>query len=286
MDRRNFLRVGAAGALWLRNFPYHLYAGEKKKYASDRVLLGPRKIAASRLAMGTGTHGGNGRSNQTRMGYDGFADWLRLAYDKGVTFWDSANKYGSHTYIREALKTISRDKVTILTKSNSTTAADMKADIDRFRKELGTDYIDILLMHKMEASDWNVQMKGPMDVISEAREKGLVRSHGVSCHSLVALQTAADEPWVEVEFARLNPAQLHMDADPQTIASVLSKMRRNGKGVVGMKILGQGDLRHKTDEALQFALAQNCLDCFTIGSESREEIEDLLAKIPAASTRG
>lgn len=286
MDRRSFLRVGAVGALSLRNFPYHLYAGEKKKDAGDRVLLGPRKIPASRLAMGTGTHGGGGRSNQTRMGYDGFADWLRLAYDKGVTFWDSANQYGSHTYIREALKTIPRDKVTILTKSNSTTAADMKADIDRFRKELGTDYIDILLMHKMEAADWNVQMKGPMDVISEAREKGLVRSHGVSCHSLVALETAAEEPWVEVEFARLNPAQLYMDADPQTIASVLSKMRRNGKGVVGMKILGQGGLRHKTDEALQFALAQNCLDCFTIGSESREEIEDLLAKIPAASTRG
>ncbi|MGP8245763.1 MAG: aldo/keto reductase [Bryobacteraceae bacterium] len=286
MDRRNFLRVGAAGALSLRNFPYRLYAGEKKKYASDRVLLGPRKIAVSRLAMGTGTHGGGGRSNQTRMGYDAFAVWLRLAYDHGVTFWDSANQYGSHTYIREAFKTVPRDKVTILTKTNSTTADAVKADIDRFRKELGTDYIDILLMHKMEAADWNVRMKGPMDVISEAREKGLVRSHGVSCHSLVALQTAAGEPWVEVEFARLNPVQLHMDADPRTVVSVLDQMKRNGKGVVGMKILGQGDLRYKTDEALQFALAQSCLDCLTIGSESREEIEDLLTKIPAASTRG
>jgi len=77
-----------------------------------------------------------------------------------------------------------------------------------------------------------------------------------------------------------------MDADPQTIISVLRETRAAGKGVVGMKILGQGDLRHKSAEALQFALAQDCLDAFTIGSENRGEFEDLLKKIPDASVRG
>jgi aryl-alcohol dehydrogenase-like predicted oxidoreductase len=287
MNRRHFLGAAALGTVSLSRFPHHLFAAETKKYATDRIKLGPRKIELSRLAMGTGTHGSGGSSNQTRqLGYKGFAELFRAAYDQGIMFWDAADQYGSHTYMREALKTIPRDKVVILTKTNSTTAEAVKADLDRFRKELGTDYIDFVLLHALTAPDWNVQRKGPMEVLSEARERGTIRSHGVSCHSLGALKTAAEEPWVDVQFARLNPAQLHMDADPATVISVLKKMKANGKGVVGMKILGQGDLRSKPDEALQFALAQDCLDCMTIGSENRAEMEDLLHKIPAASTRG
>ena len=287
MNRRHFLRAGAAGVISLNSFPYHLFANETKKNATDRVTLGPRKIVLSRLAMGTGTHGGNGSSNQTRkLGYQGVAELFRAAYDQGVNFWDSADQYGSHTYLREALKTVPRDKVVILTKSNSTTAKDMKADIDRFRREIGTDYMDIFLMHKMEAADWNVTMKPCMEVISEAQQKGIIRSVGTSCHTLQALKTASAEPWVEIDLARINPAKVAMDADPATVLSVLQTMKQNGKGVVGMKILGQGALRGKADEALQFALAQDSVDCFTIGSESRAEMEDLLRKIPAASTRG
>jgi 1-deoxyxylulose-5-phosphate synthase len=287
MNRRNFLRTAGAGAVSLTNFPYHLFAAGKQKLASDRIKLGPRKIELSRLAMGTGTAGSRGSSNQTRkLGYQGVAELMRAAYDQGVNFWDSADQYGSHTYLREALKTVPREKVVILTKTGSTTPEAVKADLDRYRQELGTDYIDVVLLHKMEAADWNVKLKPCMDVISEAREKGIIRSHGVSCHSLVAMQTAVKEPWVEIDFARLNPAQSHMDADPETIVSVLKQMKAAGKGVVGMKILGQGSLRTKAAEALQFALAQDCLDCFTIGSENRGEMEDLLKKIPDASVRG
>ncbi len=287
MNRRIFLKSSVLGGFSIANFPHHLFAASTPKSAADRITLGPRKIQLSRLAMGTGTHGGNGSSNQTRkLGYQGVAELFRAAYDQGINFWDSADQYGSHTYLREALKTVPRDKVVILTKTNSTTPAAVKADIDRFRKEIGIDQIDILLMHKMEAADWNVQMKGCMDVISEAQDRGIVRSHGVSCHTLAALKTAAAEPWVEIDLARINPARVAMDADPATVLDVLAQMKAAGKGVIGMKILGQGALRTKADEALQFALAQNNVDCFTIGSESRAEMEDLLAKIPAASTRG
>ena len=288
MNRRNFLRTSGLAAFSLHSFPYRLFAGETKKYATDRVKLGPRRIEVSRLAMGTGTHGSGGSSDQTRkLGRQGVAELFRAAYDQGVNFWDSADQYGSHTYLREALKTVPRDKVVILTKTNSTTAAEVKADIDRFRKELGTDYIDILLLHCMTDGDWNKSMRGPMDVISEAREKGIVRSHGTSCHTLEALRTAAAEPWVEVDLARVNPARLHMDSDPKTVLSVLQQMKSAGKGVIGMKILGQGDLRHNVDQALQYALAHqpHSFDGFTIGSESRAEMEDLLRKIPAASVR-
>ena len=287
MNRRHFLRAGAAGVISLNHFPHHLFAAAKPKNATDRILLGPRKIELSRMAMGTGTSGSNGSSNQTRkLGYHGVAELFRAAYDQGINFWDSADQYGSHTYIREALKTVPREKVVILTKTNSTTAVAVKADIDRYRRELGVDTIDILLLHNQQAADWNVRMRPCMDVISEARDRGLIRTHGTSCHTLPALKTAAAEPWVEVDLARLNPAGLHMDSTPENVIAVLRQMKQAGKGVIGMKILAQGDMRHKADEALQFAMAQDCLDGITIGSESRAEMEDLLRKIPAASVRG
>ena len=289
IGRRRFLRAGgaAAGVVSLEAFPFHLFASETKKYATDRIKLGPRGVEVSRLAMGTGTNGVGGSSNQTRqLGVQGLAELFRAAYDQGVTFWDSADQYGTHPHVRAALKTVPRDKVAILTKSHAHTYKDMQADIDRFRRELGTDYIDILLLHMMTGADWNLSNRGAMDAITEAQSKGIVRTKGTSCHTLEALKTAAAEPWVEVDLCRINPAQVAMDADPQTVISVQKQIKAAGKGVIGMKILGAGRLRNKPDEALQFALSLGTLDCFTIGSESRGEMEDLLRRIPLASTRG
>jgi aryl-alcohol dehydrogenase-like predicted oxidoreductase len=285
MHRRNFLRTGAgaAGTIALNAFPHHLFAAETKKYATDRVKLGPRGVEVSRLAMGTGTNGVGGSSNQTRkLGVQGLAELFRASYGQGVTFWDSADQYGTHPHVREALKTVPRDKVAILTKTHAHTYKEMKADIDRFRRELGTDYIDIVLLHAMMDGDWNVRNRGAMD----AQLKGTIRTKGTSCHTLEALKTAAGESWVEVDLCRINPAQIAMDADPKTVIAVQKQMKAAGKGVIGMKILGAGRLRSKPDEALQFALSLDTVDCFTIGSESRAEMEDLLRKIPAASTRG
>jgi predicted aldo/keto reductase-like oxidoreductase len=121
-----------------------------------------------------------------------------------------------------------------------------------------------------------------MEFLSEAREKKIVRTHGVSCHSLDALRTAAKTPWVHVDLARINPAGVLMDADPKTVISVLREMKAAGKGVIGMKILGEGQLRDRPDEMLRFALALDCVDCFTIGAESREEMADLIKRIPRA----
>jgi predicted aldo/keto reductase-like oxidoreductase len=289
MLRRQFLRTTAAatGTVSLANFPYALYAGPTKKSATDRVQLGPAKVELSRLAMGTGTNGVGGSSNQTKkLGVEGVASLFKAGFDNGLTFWDCADQYGTHPHAKAALKYVRRENVTIMSKSRANTAEEMKADLDRFRREIGTDYIDIVLLHCMLDKDWNERKRGAMDVLSEAKEKGLIRTHGTSCHTLEALQTAAAEPWVEVDLARINPAQVAMDADPATVLGVLREMKAKGKGVIGMKILGAGKLRNKVDESLQFALAQDCIDCFTIGSESIAEMIDLTKKIPAASVRG
>jgi predicted aldo/keto reductase-like oxidoreductase len=288
MKRRHFIRSGTvlAGTLLLDAFPYHSFAATTKKYAWDNVPLGITGIEVSRLAIGTGTNGVGKSSNQTRkLGLKGLTNLLRTGFDNGVFFWDSADQYGTHPHLKEALKSVDREKVVILTKTHARTEAEMKADLDRYRKEIGTDYVDVVLLHAITDPQWNQNRRGAMDYLSQAREDGIIRAHGISCHSLGALETAAEEPWVQVDLARMNPAGLRMDSDVPTVVKVLQKMKSNGKAVMGMKILGAGGLGNKVDEALQYALAQEYMSCFTIGAESIEQFMDLTKRIPAASVR-
>jgi predicted aldo/keto reductase-like oxidoreductase len=121
-----------------------------------------------------------------------------------------------------------------------------------------------------------------MDVLSKAKEKGVIRAHGVSCHTFPALRAAAASPWVEIDLVRLNPIGSHMDAEPETVISVVKQMRAQGKGIVGMKILGQGDLRDRPAEAVRYALGTGMLDAFTIGAESQKEQNNLVQLVAAA----
>lgn len=276
MERRTFLQLGfhAAGAALLRAAPVD-------RKASDRILLGPMQVPVTRLAVGTGTNGVGGSSNQTRkLGLGGLADLLEAGFERGLRFWDSADQYGTHPHLRQALRRVARDKVAILTKTRASTAAQMRADLDRFRRELATDYIDVLLLHCMIAGDWPERMKPVMEVIAEARERGIVRTHGVSCHSLAALSAAATDPWTQVILARINPAGTAMDGPPAEVLPALRKAKAAAKGIVGMKILGVGRLSARADECLRYVLTLDCVDCFTIGCESRQELDDLVARIP------
>lgn len=289
MRRRDFIRYAtvAAGVLSLPSYARKLAAAPVKKFASDVVTLRKSGIKVSRLAVGTGTHGFNHRSDQSEnLGLSGLADLLHAAYDRGINFWDSADQYGTHPDLKEALKKIPREKVVILTKTEATTADEMRSDLDRFRREIGTDYIDIILLHMMTDRDWPTSKRGAMEVLSKAREDGVIRAHGVSCHTLEALRSAADSDWVQVDFARINPAGTMMDADVSTVADVLKKMHSGGKGVVGMKIFGAGRLVARKDECLRYVLGLDFVDAFTIGQESKEQMLDLIESIPAASIAG
>ena len=288
MRRREFLvrSATAAGAVWLSSQSIFNAIAEqslpRKFAATDTVTLGKTGIKTSRLAMGTGTVGFDHHSHQTALGVKGLSDLLLNGHDLGLRFFDAADSYGSHPHVAEALKHIKRDQVTLLTKSWARDAAGMRADLDRFRRELGTDYLDICLMHCVTEGDWTERFRGAMDVLSEAKQKGIVRTHGCSCHSIEALRAAAKSPWVEIDLARINPIGSHMDADPVTVVSVLREMKSAGKAVVGMKILGQGDLSHRQDEAIKYALSLGILDAFTIGAESKQQQEDLMRRIAAA----
>jgi 1-deoxyxylulose-5-phosphate synthase len=290
MQRRDFLRqvvTGISASLLSRRFAHAAPFAEQplpqRFQAHDEVVLGGTGIRTSRLAMGTGTIGYAGQSNQTRLGTDPLTRMLVEGYhENGLRFYDTADAYGSHPYIAAALKQVPRDKVTVMTKTDNRSASAVRADLDRFRRELGTDHIDIVLIHCVTEDDWTTRYHGVMDVLSEAKEKGVIRAHGVSCHSIGALRAAAASPWVDLDLVRLNPVQAHMDADPSTVQGVIRQMRAQGKAIVGMKILGQGAMRDRPGEALHYALGSGALDAFTIGAESQVEQNDLVRRIAAA----
>jgi aryl-alcohol dehydrogenase-like predicted oxidoreductase len=287
MKRRTFFKTSLAGSALLTTFPYELMAGDRKLYPFDRVKLANTGIEVSRVAMGTGTNGSGGSSNQTRkLGIRGLSDMLIAAFDDGINFWDTADQYGSHPHVGTALKRVGREEVIILTKINSSTYKGIKKDLDRFRREIGTDYLDIILLHAITDGNWNKNLKGAMEALGEAKEDGILRAHGLSCHSLAALETAADEPWVDVDLARFNPGRASMDADVPTVRRVLARMKKNGKAIIGMKVYGAGRLLDRKDECLEFQTGTGITDCFTLGFESIEQLKDLEKRLPEASVRG
>lgn len=280
MERREFLKTGLLAAGVAPQFA----AAAAPKRASDVVTLGPDKIKLSRLAQGTGTSGFGRSSNQIRqLGRQGLTDLLKFGVDNGVFFWDSADAYGTHPYLKEALKSVPREKVVIMTKTQARTADEARKDLDRFRREIGVDYLDIVLLHLMTEADWPARRQGAMEVLSEARENKIVRTHGCSCHTLEALRTAARTPWVHVDLARVNPAGAMMDDRPEAVIPVLRQMKAACKGVIAMKVLGAGRLRDRADECLRYVLKLDCVDCMTIGAQSQAEMADLIKRIPAAA---
>src|SRR5213594_1634270 len=187
MKRREFISRTAygLGGAWLGSTALaRLAVATPTKFnATDIVTLGNTGIKTSRLACGTGTVGVEHHSHQSALGIQGLADLLRHGYDQGLRFFDTADSYGTHPHVAAALKQVPREKVTILTKSWARDARGMRADLDRFRRELNTDYLDICLMHCLTEDDWTERFRPVMDVLSEAREKGMIRAHGCSCHS-------------------------------------------------------------------------------------------------------
>lgn len=289
MNRRDFLKTtaGFAGALALGSC-----ASTHKKTATDLVPLGKTGLKLSRLGIGCGTHGGR---VQRDLGSEEFGRIIRYAYERGVTYIDTAAGYRTHTLIRDAVKGLPREKLFILTKMGGL-PEDPMAELDRFRQELDTDYLDCLLIHCKIHADWDESHKKLIDVFSEAKQKGLILSHGVSCHSLPATTKAASLDWVDVNLVRVNPqghkidtanVEVFGESTPEHLPAVVEQlgvMRENGHGIIGMKIIGEGDFTDPADRerSIRFAMQPGLLDSITIGFKSTEEIDDAITNMNAA----
>jgi predicted aldo/keto reductase-like oxidoreductase len=284
LNRRDFLAQATAASAALAAsgsaFAAPAPRANLPKSATDKVILGKTGIECSLVGMGTGSVGSGQASNQTRLGVQGFTKVVRHALDRGVCLFDVADQYGSHVYLREALKGVPREKYVIQTKTHATKFADAKSHIERYRLELGVDYIDILLLHCMQKGNWPADHTGAMDYLRQAKADKLIRAHGTSCHGMDPLSTSAKNPFVEVDLARINPEGLIMDdKKPDEVASRLEEMHNAGKGVIGMKIFGEGQMKeaHRRDESLRFVLGLGTVNAFIIGFESTAQVDDALA---------
>lgn len=257
---------------------------------AEVVPLGRSGLKASRVGLGTGMRGGMRQSNQTRLGREGFERLIRGCHDRGIRFFDLADMYGSHPFVMPALKGLPRDGIVVSSKIwfrpkgglPETERPDADVVVERFLREIGTDYLDLVQLHCVVAPKWNEELRRQMDLLAGLKKKGLVRAHGVSCHSLDALKVAASEPWVDVIHARINPYGVKMDGPAETVAPVLRAAHEAGRGVIGMKIVGEGEFRNddeKRNRSVEYALTLGTVDTMIVGFESLAEVDDFAARV-------
>jgi predicted aldo/keto reductase-like oxidoreductase len=274
---RDGLKAGA-----LHSINPSLVIDHSIKSPTDRVRLGKSGLKVSLVGIGTGTIGYASHSNQTRLGQEEFTRLMQHSFDEGLNFFDLADAYGSHAYFSKAMKGVPRDRYVIQTKTDNRDAQGAREDIDRFLRELETDYIDSLIIHCVTAADWTTQYRGVMDVFDEAKRQGKIRACGVTCHSFEALEAAAASDWVQINQVRWNPREAHMDGDVETVRALFLKMRGKGQGMIGMKVVGQGDIvtgerAVSPADCFRFQIESGVVDAFVVGVEKVEHIDQLIS---------
>jgi len=252
------------------------------------VSLGRTGIKTTLLGMGTGYSGYNRSSNITRAGVA--ESLIKTAYEKGMRYFDCADSYGTHPFTREALKGLDRESYVIGTKMWITPGGIPDSDkgypltvVERFRRELNTDYIDLVQLHCLTEGDWTEKYRRHMDELEDLKARKIIKAHGVSVHSFEALEAAAASPWVDVIHVRINPFGESMDKkEASLVVPVIEKFHKAGKGVIGMKLIGGGRLKDdpaRIDESLKFVLGLGTVDMIIIGFEKPEQIDDYITRI-------
>jgi predicted aldo/keto reductase-like oxidoreductase len=292
ITRREFIERSAAMAGGVLLAPLAVRAAGKKT-AVDLVPLGKTGLKPSRLGIGCGTTSGR---VQQELGQEGFSKLVRYAYDQGITYIDIARSYRTHSMLKEAIKGLPREKLFLQTKIGGNPEKPLE-QIDLCRKDYGVDYLDSLLVHCTITPNWEEERQRIMDAMQEAKDKKIIRAHGVSCHSLPALTRAAELDWVDVNLVRVNPQGVLVDT-PQSrswnaesnaahvppVVEQIKRMREKGHGIIGMKIMGEGRFTNPEDreKSIRFAMQPGLLDCVTIGFKSPAEIDEAIKRMNSA----
>lgn len=290
--RREFLQLGAslAGAACLAPGLHAAMPLILTRTAADQVPLGTTGLKVSRLGFGTGSNSGN---VQRALGQPAFNRLIHYAFERGITYIDCAQSYATFEWIGAAIKGLPREKLFLQSKIPGQPENVLQV-IDQHRRVFDTDYVDSMLIHCMVTNGWTDQWKRIMDGFEEAKARQWIRTKGVSCHSLPALRTAVVSDWPEVHLVRVNPQAKHIDGPEETwnkpgddIAPVVEQLRAmhaKGRGVIGMKLVGDGDFVRAEDreKAARFAMAQPDIDAVVIGFKSPQEIDEAIDRIDRA----
>jgi predicted aldo/keto reductase-like oxidoreductase len=300
MKRREFLAGSLAGVGGFLLGSGRVVASEQKPKFFDPyelVPLGKTNIKVSRVGLGTGMRGFLRQSNHTRMGHEKFNTLVRGCYERGVRLFDVADMYGTHPFLAEALKDMRREEYVITSKIWFRRGGLPEPErpnpdvlIERFLRELKTDYIDLILFHCVESANWPDELGEKMNILTQLRKKGIIRAHGLSCHSLPALERCVKESWVDSVHIRINPYAVKMDVrsveEIPKVEAVARAIRSQGKAVIGMKIIGEGEFRNSDEmrnKSVKYALESNCVDAMVVGFEKIEEVDDFASRVRRVS---
>ncbi len=241
-------------------------------------------VRATRLGLGTGMAGYARSSELTRLGHDEAIAMIRYCYDCGIRLFDTADIYGSHPFVGEALKDKPRDSYTLISKTwphegeISEILLDPEKAVEGFLKDLRTDYIDLVQIHCMSAPNWPESFSRHVEGLERLKEQGKIRSHGVSCHGIEAIRTAVAHPWVDAIHFRINSKENRMDGTLEENQQLAWEAQKNGKGVIVMKVLGGGQITDPVEqkESIRTVACNDSTDVMVVAFKTREQVDFFL----------
>ncbi len=293
LQRRDFLRstvVGITSAAVGSNAVDAKDVSKKpvrKVISSDPFAMIPltKEVTCTRIGFGMGMRSG---THLRSLPPETSRDLLRYAYDRGMRLFDTADSYKTHFMLADALKDKPRDSYSIVSKfsplrNKNTDGSFVPAEelVQRYLKELNTDYIDLLQLHCMIKPDWPQLFSEYMEQMEKLKKKGLIRAHGLTTHSLVAVQAAVQVPWVDAIHVRMNTANTRMEGSWEENVRLLEACHNAGQGTVIMKVLGEGtihdpDLRRQSTDAI---VRLDAADVMVVGFESRGEVDEFIDNV-------
>ncbi len=231
MDRRTFMKFGAAGTAAAVGSGHAM--GEEASSTEKRALRTLGRTGMKVGVVGIGTF----RITEPAI--------MQAAFDKGINFLDTARGYHDgrgEGYVGEALKGGYRDKVYICTKVVPGSERKMTRDIEKSLAALGTDYVDILMLH-YRASKEDVLNEVSRKVLLEAKKQGKARFLGISTHEneVEVLNAMTDDPDHIYDTVMV---KYNFKSD-QAIKDAVARAAKAGIGIIAMKTQAGG---YKTEE--------------------------------------
>lgn len=202
----------------------------------------------------------------------------------GVNFWDTSDDYGSHPHVASALKQVLRREVVVATKTSAKNGEQAKSSLVNSLRELGTDYVDIFLLHNVK-SDWIDGCHQVLGELNEMKTAGIVKAVGLSTHSVTFVREASKFKELDVIMticckasqATINSFQPHIPLEDGSIEEMFHAIKlahSRGKGIVAMKVLGTAAPLVKNYKSSIRSIAKlDFVDAMVIGMKNLNEVK-------------
>jgi predicted aldo/keto reductase-like oxidoreductase len=193
----------------------------------------------------------------------------------------------------EALKPYSRDSYVLMNKVTTDRGVDPLQRFDEMRRVSNTEYFDIMLLHWQHTADWVAETERWQEGMLEAQAKKTILSRGASVHGLPALRQVPGNKFLQVAMIRMNHNGTSMDGpvpddgsrgNVTEVVEHVKQVRKEGMGVVSMKLCGDGAFTRHEDRvaAMRFAMQNAGVDCVTVGFKNNQEVDEAIDNLNLA----